>query len=123
MEHRWGQRVQVDWSVSLVCEPHGAGTGRIRNLSISGALVTTSLHLRRLERVEVILAWPIWQNSDGSRQSIRLGGYVVRRHGHDVGIEWSEATSSAVAALLREAAPCVVPTQAVLTIAASGFNG
>ena len=53
MEHRWGQRVSADVIVRLIGAPGAIGTGRLCNVSATGAFVETNLHLPLLTPVRV----------------------------------------------------------------------
>jgi hypothetical protein len=99
MEHRWGQRFSVDIPVHLGCRPAAIGLGRIRDLSMSGAYVTTALRPALFAHVEVTLDF------DGSTQPRSLTGFVVRHDADGVGVEWGQFGTAQIAALLQYFAP------------------
>ena len=84
MEHRWGHRVSADVIVRLIAAPGAIGTGRLRNVSTTGAFVHTSLDLPLLTpvRVEWIAGPPPACHPCAGR------AYVVRQVAAGVGIEW-----------------------------------
>jgi PilZ domain-containing protein len=95
-EHRWGGRIRVSIPIH-VASPSTAGVdGRIKNLSLSGALITTHVDLPLNSRIEVTLELP----------SPRLGAAVIAAHvarkvNGEVGIEWCQFAPNAVKDLLR----------------------
>jgi hypothetical protein len=95
-EHRRGERIQVDLPVIVSVDYAERSQGRVRNLSLSGALLKTDadLHLRALIEVCAELPPP-------SRHSARLLAHVSRRCGEDVGIEWCEFSPIVLKDLLR----------------------
>jgi hypothetical protein len=84
MEHRWGQRVSADVIVRLIGSPGAIGTGRLRNVSATGAFVQTSLDLPPLTPVRV--EWVEGPLPASHRCAGRA--YVVRQVAAGVGIEW-----------------------------------
>lgn len=98
MEHRWGRRVAVDIPVRLVGEPGAIGTGRLADVSITGALVHTQLQLPPLALVEVIL--PL-QNASNDMRAAR--GCVVRQCAEGFGVEWCDLPPGVIETLLRMA--------------------
>jgi hypothetical protein len=58
MEHRWGQRVQVGMNVRLSCLPYAIGSGRLRDVSVSGAFIETNLRIPLLARMQVEIDLP-----------------------------------------------------------------
>ena len=101
MEHRWGQRVQIDIPVVLRCEPYGVVPGRLENLSISGARVSTKLALPRFAQVDLILEAPFDLEHPGQRRTARIRAYIVRRQNDSFGLEWIDMAPEAVTALIR----------------------
>jgi hypothetical protein len=84
MEHRCGQRVEVDLGVHLLARPSGIGPGTLRNISLSGAFVVTTLTLPLLTRVRVICK----AGAIDVAALRKMEGYVVRLADDGVGIEW-----------------------------------
>jgi hypothetical protein len=86
MEHRWGQRRSTNVSVRFITMPSTTGTGRLVNISPTGAFMETNLNLRLLSLVYLELA----EQPTSSGLSGRLAATVVRRDPTGVGLEWCE---------------------------------
>ena len=93
MEHRWGQRIATDVPVGVIGAPAAIGVGRILNVSTTGVLVQTRLHLPLLTLV--YLETPSYLGPIG-----QLTGCIVRHGASEIGIEWCDADSDAVLLLL-----------------------
>lgn len=99
MEHRWGQRIQVDVAVSLRLADGTLVLARLVDLSVSGALVQTGEPLALLSPVAVLLDSYLpepWART--------VCGHVVRETFGGVGIEWAEFSPPEICAELLEAA-------------------
>jgi PilZ domain-containing protein len=92
MEHRWGQRVSADVMVRLIGAPGAIGTGRLRNVSATGAFVQTNLDLPLLTTVRV--EWIAGPPPAGHPCAGRA--YVVRQVAAGVGIEWFAVALDAI---------------------------
>ena len=99
MEHRWGSRVQTNFAVRLVGSPGTIGSGRLRNVSVTGAFVETRLSLPLLAVVHVE---PI-PSPSGRTAARRIAACAVRRTSDGVGLEWCDPTSHLVDELLDTA--------------------
>ena len=97
MEHRWGQRVAVDIPVRITGHPFSVRTGRLSNLSVSGAFIKAEFQLRLLSRIQVAIEAP--QRSRHAAPII--AAYVARKGKDGIGIEWCEFAPNAVKDLLR----------------------
>jgi hypothetical protein len=97
MEHRWGERVQVDFPVRVIAHRFSVRDGRLADLSVSGALVKAAFEARVLSRIQVALDSPLWPK----HESPIVEAYVARRYKHEFGIEWCEFAPRAVTELLR----------------------
>ena len=98
MEHRWGERVQVDIPVRITVGPFAVRDGQLVDLSVSGALIETELHLRVMARVQVAILSRVFKH-----HAPTVAAYVTRNHKNGVGIEWCEFAPNAIAVLLRAA--------------------
>jgi hypothetical protein len=99
MEHRWGRRIRCGTPVRISCGAGQTGAGRMRDVSMSGAFVETSLDLPLFAPVELaVLRSHGWD--------IALSGHVVRRDADGVGIEWHEANPGAICPVLGCITPC-----------------
>jgi len=97
MEHRWGERVRVDFPVRVIAHRFSVRDGRLADLSVSGALVKAEFEARVLSRIQVALDSPLWLK----HESPIVEAYVARRYKHEFGIEWCEFAPRAVTELLR----------------------
>jgi hypothetical protein len=89
MEHRWGSRKVIDVPVRFIALPATIGTGRIVNVSMTGAFLETGMELRPMALLYVEM---IHMPKDcGVRR--RLSASVVRQNAMGVGIEWCESAS------------------------------
>jgi PilZ domain len=103
MEHRWGGRKLIDVPVRFMALPATIGTGRIINVSMTGAFLETRAELRPMAmlRLEMI---------DPGRCG-RLTASVVRHSELGVGLEWCEAAArSPLYARLRSSSQPQVAT-------------
>jgi len=96
MEHRWGYRQDVSRPVHLGTRGGLAARGTIRNVSISGAFVVSSLPVPLFSHVRVQFTAML----DGQRTAMVLEAQVVRRDDTGVGVEWCEFAPDAVRALM-----------------------
>jgi hypothetical protein len=84
MEHRWGERRPIDFKVRFVLMPATVGTGRIINISATGAFMRTQMTLRLLS---LLYLQPLEFPEGDDKQ---IGATVVRRDAMGVGLEWCE---------------------------------
>ncbi len=96
-ERRWGQRIAVDFPVRLELARGRSAPGRMRNASISGALIECSVELPTFAqvRVEILVA------ADGLSEPILLPARVVRAEHPRLGVEWRDLAPVAYANLLQ----------------------
>lgn len=96
-ERRWGPRIQVDLPVRLSLSAGRVETGRMRNLSISGALIECAAELPTFTplRVEVLAT------SEVIHERIELGARVVRAEHPCLGVEWREFEPQALVDLIK----------------------
>jgi hypothetical protein len=87
MEHRWGRREEIDVMVRFLVFPNQIGTGRVLNISVSGAFLETTLALRR--KALVYLEPTVWSPSKGRAK--RIVGSVIRTAPTGAGLEWCES--------------------------------
>jgi hypothetical protein len=90
VEHRWGNRLQVDLPVLLRRRDHGTGEGLLIEASVSGALIRTDLKLSDLTPVEIRI--------DGESVAVN-----VIRHTTEgaIALEWSELAPRRVMRMLK----------------------
>lgn len=97
MEHRWGERVEFDCPALLELPDGARGQGQVRNASISGAWIETTMKLPAYTAATVILAL------GPGRRTIELPACVVRAGRGGIGVEWRDMGVPTLIALLREA--------------------
>jgi PilZ domain len=97
LEHRWGERHEVNFPIRLDAGTALKGAkGRVRNLSLSGAFVTSDCDWRLNTLIEVGIKLP----SPSSRTTI-VRAIVSRKLKDGVGIEWYEFAPKVIKDLLR----------------------
>ena len=101
MEHRWGERVRVDFPVRVMAHRYSVRDGRLSDLSVSGALVEMDFEARVLSRIQVAIVLPLWPK----HLSPVVEAYVARKYKkRNFGIEWCEFAPAAIGELLRAVA-------------------
>jgi hypothetical protein len=100
MEHRWGQRFEVDIPVRVHSRPYAVRTGWLTDVSMSGGFIATSMDLRELRRLQIALVLP----HRFSQATPVISAYVARRHRDGIGVEWCDFSPHAVVELLRSPA-------------------
>lgn len=97
--HRWGQRVAVDIPVQVAACALPAIHGRLKNLSLSGALMDTDRVLPLHAYVAISFKLPELRDS-----TTTVMARVTRQLKDAVGLEWCEFAPRTVKDLLRS--PC-----------------
>jgi hypothetical protein len=100
MEHRWGERVGVDIPVRITGHPFSVRTGRLSNLSVSGAFIRADVDVRLLSRIVVAIELP----QRPKRDAPLIAAFVARKFKDGIGIEWCEFKPPAVNRLLQSSA-------------------
>lgn len=96
MEHRWGHRIQLEVPVTLGVDGQALGRGVLRNASISGALIETSLELPVYTHLLVRLA-----GSNPAATAAPLHACVVRNEPCRLAVEWHDMACPQIVALLE----------------------
>lgn len=91
MDHRWGRRQPTDIGVHFVGKAGATGTGRVLNVSVTGAYLETGVPLRLLSLVYLKPDTPV--SDDDTRRCIAAS--VVRRDAQGVGLEWCDFSTAA----------------------------
>jgi hypothetical protein len=97
MEHRWGERIELDLPVVVILGNDGPRSAQLRNASISGCLCELPSECDRPvgTDVEILLtgvtAWGA---------SLQLTGSIVRRTPHGYGVEWDDLCPAGIAELV-----------------------
>lgn len=100
MEHRWGERMVVDIPVQVSVPPLVLGTGRITNISISGAWISGRFDLPPLARAFVVFDFSLGD----VRESLPIACFVARVRAEGMGVEWRELAPQIVSDLMLFAA-------------------
>jgi PilZ domain-containing protein len=95
VEHRWGQRQQIQRRVRLRTRSGVIGHGVVSDVSISGAFIVSPLPTPLLSYVQVQFTTA----DHGYRFGTAIEGQVVRRTPRGFGLEWCEFAPQAVCAL------------------------
>jgi len=95
VEHRWGRRLDTSVDVSLFGHPCVVGRGRIRNVSMTGAFVQTSLALPPLAQLDIELHSRLPLGCE----TYRIAASVVRTSSDGLGIEWREPVPAGIVSL------------------------
>jgi hypothetical protein len=96
-EIRWGERLTVDLPVRIVARGAQAVPGRLRNLSISGALIETDAPFALRTPLTLSLTLP----SEGG-VNLDLEAVVVRLDHGAIGIEWRDMACQPLLDLLHQ---------------------
>jgi hypothetical protein len=100
MEHRWGERIAVDIPVEVSVPPLVIGTGRVTNVSISGAFISGKFDLPPLARAFVVFDFA----AGGVREALPIACFVARVRPEGIGVEWRELAPQIVSDLMLFAA-------------------
>ena len=95
IEHRWGRRFRVNISVRAAVSSSEFDC-RLKNLSLSGALMKSEHDFRLNTLIEVIINLPLLAEGRAT-----LKAHVTRKLNQGVAIEWCEFAPHAIKELLR----------------------
>lgn len=91
LEHRWGNRVELEAAAEISTPAGFAASGLVRNASVSGAFVETRMKFPLLSRVAV---HPL------ARDGEWLDAWVVRVESKGIAVEWLDPGVRTVSGLL-----------------------
>jgi hypothetical protein len=94
MDHRFGRRIPCHAPLRIAAASGESGRGRMRDVSISGAFIETTLPLRVHSRITLEVL-----RVNGSAERPRAAT-VVRVDARGVGIEWLETADTHICPLL-----------------------
>jgi len=95
IEHRWGRRFRVNIPVRAAVSSSEIEC-RLRNLSLSGALMKSEHDFRLNTLIEIIISLPLLAEGRA-----KVKAHVTRKLNEGVAIEWCEFAPHAVKELLR----------------------
>ena len=96
-ERRWGPRVEVDLPIRLELRDGRSTPARLRNASVSGALIECAEELPTFTTLRVDIP-----ATGGLPEPIQLGARVVRAEHPYLGVEWRDLAPDAFVSLLGE---------------------
>jgi PilZ domain len=93
---RWSRRIAVDIPVKVAADGSPIIHGHLKDLSLSGALLTTDHALRLHAYIEITI-----KPAESGHGAERVMARVTRNLEGGVGVEWCEFAPGAVTDLLR----------------------
>jgi len=99
LEHRWGERFPLDLPVQLAVNTVSGIDARLKNLSLSGALIAADFALRIHTVIEIKVPMPL-----STQPTTVVKAYVIRKINDEVGVEWRDFAPHAIKELLRSLA-------------------
>ncbi|MEP6547836.1 MAG: PilZ domain-containing protein [Gammaproteobacteria bacterium] len=96
LEHRWGERFSLDLPVLVAVNTVSGIDARLKNLSLSGALLNADFALRIHTVIDVRL--PVLPSA---LPTPSIKAYVIRKFNQEFGVEWRDFAPSAIKVLLR----------------------
>jgi len=102
MEHRWGLRIPCSAEVRIAAAAGAAGTGRLRDVSTSGAFIATGVVLPLFAQVEIAVHIP------GAASGVGPGtrANIVRFTPEGFAVEWCEIQAGTICDQLGCATRC-----------------
>jgi hypothetical protein len=97
MEHRWGQRIAVDFPIRWGIQPFLPRRGRLTNLSLSGGFLHTAVALRVLAQIQIVIDFSLRPRHDAPV----IAAYVTRLNEEGFGIEWCEFAPRTIIEILH----------------------
>lgn len=96
-EIRWGERMAVDLPVRVTPRGEKPVAGRMRNISISGALIETDSRLALRSAVNIAVTLPVEGGVNRELEAV-----VVRMADGAIGIEWRDMACQPLMDLLHQ---------------------
>lgn len=95
LEHRWGLRARCRARVRLSTGTGITGTGRIRDISSSGAFIETDVELPLNAPLDLVIL-----GNESAVQTVEMAASVVRVDHDGVGVEWSRTAECSICSVL-----------------------
>jgi hypothetical protein len=95
MEHRWGQRMRCQANVRLSAGNGIGGSGRVRDVSTSGAFIETAVDLPMHARVMLTVS-----GNESATHEVEIAAIVARVGRDGIGVEWCETPAGSICPVL-----------------------
>lgn len=99
LEHRWGLRSSCRALVRLSTSTGITGTGRVRNISTSGAFIETKARLAGNSQMDLVIL-----GNESAAHAVELAAMVVRVERDGIGVEWCKTPACSICSVVG----CVV---------------
>jgi hypothetical protein len=96
LEHRWGERFAASLPILIMTDVISGAAGIITDISLSGALLQSSVDLRLRS-----LVWIRFEAPSNSRRSTFIQAHVVRKASGGVAVEFCDFAPRTIKDLLR----------------------
>jgi hypothetical protein len=93
MEHRWGQRIDCRAHVRISAGEDRSGSGRVRNVSTSGAFVESTLAMTEGSQVTLLV-----MGNESAARAVEIPAIVVRVDRDGFAVEWCETPAGSICA-------------------------
>jgi hypothetical protein len=95
MEHRWGQRMPCRALVRVSERDGIGGSGRVRDVSSSGAFIETSSRFAVNARLALVVL-----GNESATHPVEIAAIVVRVGRDGIGVEWCDTPAGAICSVL-----------------------
>jgi len=101
LEHRWGLRSLCKALVRLSTGTGITGTGRVRDISTSGAFIETTARLAVNAQVDLVIL-----GNESATHTVELAATVVRVEREGIGVEWCRTPARSICAVVGCSVRC-----------------
>lgn len=106
LEHRWGERLRCKARVRLSTSTGITGSGRVRDISSSGAFIETTVSLPADIEVELVVL-----GNESAMQVVNMKANVVRNASDGIAVEWCRTPACVICSVIGCSVPCVDPAR------------
>jgi len=106
LDHRWGLRSLCKARVRLSTGTGITGTGRVRDISASGAFIETTARLSADAQVDLVIL-----GNQSASHTVELAATVVRIDDDGLGVEWCKTPTCSICAVVGCAVRCAHPAR------------
>jgi hypothetical protein len=103
MEHRWGQRMPCRALVRVSDRTGIEGSGRVRDVSSSGAFIEISPRFAVNARLALVVL-----GDESAAHPVEIAASVVRLERDGIGVEWCDTPAGSICSLLGCIGRCAV---------------